>query len=57
MDAVYCFNEGNITGNDVIGGIAGSIGSIAKYCGNKGRIKGNEMVGGVVGVSVNYVNN
>ena len=43
-----CYNEGQITGGSVTGGIAGNCDS-AENCGNAGKVSGSGRTGGVVG--------
>ncbi len=50
----YCNNEGNVTGNTLVGGVAGySHVCMFGYIDNSGVVRGLEKVGGVVGFSNN----
>lgn len=52
-----CVNRGNVTGTEMIGGVAGSVttsldgNSVVKECSNQGTVKGGtNQVGGILGV-------
>lgn len=48
---LYCQNEGEVTGEDTAGGIAGVIGEgTAEKCVNSGEVKGSGVNGGIAGM-------
>ena len=50
-----CYNRGNVSGNEIIGGIAGgllgSTKTILKNCYNTGEVTGVRTIGGIVGLN------
>lgn len=47
-DVIYAYNLGDVSGNQGVGGIAGTVGSI-NTCFNRGVISGTDRVGGIGG--------
>jgi hypothetical protein len=47
---LHCVNRANVTGNQYVGGIAGSFLGEMRYCGNEGTIAGNNAFGGLMAV-------
>lgn len=43
-----CYNNGTVSGNDRVGGVVGSGGTVS-FCYNTGSVSGNQLVGGVSG--------
>ncbi len=58
-----CYNEGNISGSLMVGGIAGHLGGIIKNCYNNGNLTNNETqnyyagTGGIAGGSISTESN
>ena len=55
-----CYNSGNISGYDYVGGVAGykniyeNYSSGTNYCFNIGNVNGNSFVGGIIGYNDSY---